>query len=137
MYQLTIVVFTLLGLLLSAFFVLTWTPFAFRTLYRHTLPARFSALEVIDITGLPLGIFVLYLLSVLNLLTVGVQPAPTVGVAVARVLSVVIFDVIVGLRAYRWARILLGGPATAQDRHDAYSEHYSASEGTHGSTSTD
>ena len=137
MYDVVIIALTISGLLLSAFFVLTWIPSAARSLIRGTLPKRFSKLEVIDITGLPLGIFLLYSTSVYNLTTLGVTPAPTFGVKFARILTVVLFDFIVGLRAYRWALILRSGaPAVEQSHRDAFSEQTKALEGTNGSTST-
>lgn len=127
-YAPTVVALTIVGLVLSSFFVLSWTPSAFRARFKGL--GRATWFELVDMAGLPCGIFVLYALSVFNLLVVGVTPAPTLGVRVARVLSIVIFDVIVGMRAYRWARILATGePVVHLHRRRASSNHDNALEG--------
>lgn len=100
MYSFVIVALTCLGLLAGLYFCLSWFPKTY--LAKRRGATVLSWREVLDFAAPPAGITALYVLAVWNMITTGVQPAPTLGIKVARILTTVIFDLIVLSRAERW-----------------------------------
>lgn len=132
MFEFVIFSLTILGLFLSAGFAVTWIPAAIRARRKGVEQATW--LRLVDYSALPLGIFFLYCLGTYNLFTIGVLPVVNIPQGIARLLQVVIFDSIVGLRAVRWfseLRRAPGAPAVADWKHETFSEHDEALEGTH------
>jgi hypothetical protein len=108
-----------LGFLASGYFVLDWS----RRAISQRKTFRFSALTTFDFIGLPAGIFVLYAMTLLRTLHAGSIPPADASNAISRILSLLIFDSFVIVRAIRWIRIVHrcedGAPLTLQDEIDA------------------
>ena len=130
MYSVTIVILTSFGLLCGLYFCLSWFPKTY--LAKRRGATVLSWREVIDFAGPPAGITALYVLAMINIINTGVAPAPTLGIKVARILTTVIFDLIVLSRAERWWRKLRedsGESAAFVPNQRPSSEHHGALEG--------
>lgn len=104
MYQLTVSALTWLGFLAGALFTCTYVPSAFSRRARGA--AHLSFLEALDFAGPPIGIFLLYVLGVINLAKFGVPYPHNLGIETFRLLTVLLFDAIVVIRFWRWTDML-------------------------------
>ena len=119
MYEFTVIFLTGLGLVASLVFALTWVPASIMA--RRNNDPNATLIRLTDYAALPMGIGALYTLSMFNLLTTGVAPAANGWQMLNRIMTVVIFDLIVGLRAIRWLK------TWATDHNKTWSPNHGAS----------
>lgn len=99
-FNVSVVTFYVLGVLMSGAFVFTWFPLAFRALVRDR--QEVSLLRIVDYAGLQLIIFLAFLLILRNFAVYGIPPAPDDLAAFARVFLPLSLDLIIGLRLFTW-----------------------------------
>jgi hypothetical protein len=99
-YEKTIAILIIVGTLASSAYVLTWTPSAVKARLRgHT---SLTAWEIVDFAAVPALLWVIFVLSTINMIRKGVAPATDPGLAVQRLVTSVFLVAIVILRLVRW-----------------------------------
>ena len=115
MYAALIISLVGIGLIGSTIYVSTWGRGAIKA-YRHGT-TRLKGWEIIDFAALPFACFLILLLSMVNIIDLGVTSPSTPGTAVQRVLTTALITGIVLLRLYRWYRTYRNTPV--EERGDS------------------
>jgi hypothetical protein len=102
MYEVTITVIVIIGLLAALTFLATWTPFAIRA-QRRGLMKGITWFDILDMVGFPVAIVASMGLAIYNVLTIGFAPGTPWTFTASRIVSYGILSALAILRLTRWA----------------------------------
>jgi hypothetical protein len=102
MYEVTIVIIIVVGLLAALIFLVTWTPFAIRA-QRRGLMTGITWFDILDMVGFPVAIVASMSLAIFNVLTVGFTPGTPWTFTASRIVSYGVLTALAVLRLTRWA----------------------------------
>lgn len=129
-YEAVVVGLTILSVVSSGYFVITWGYSIIRARLRsHT---RVSALGMLDFAGLPLMVFIYTAMALVDISQHGVAPATDVSTYLRRVILYALLTMIAVMRTIRWVgyqRAGRGASVVPSSVRSASSEHTNAVEG--------